>query len=93
MKEEYTHMTLIQSNIVKLLWKDNMFSRGKLCKKLDRAWTTVYDNLKKLLNKNIVEQEALSTNKRGRPVELWSLTEDFVYDMESELESEEDNAQ
>ena len=85
MKDEYKNMTFIQSSIVKLLWRDNMFSRGKLCQELGRAWTTVFDNLMKLLKKGIIEEESLDSGKRGRPLVLWSLTEEFIDNMESEL--------
>lgn len=85
MKDEYKNMTFIQSSIVKLLWRDNMFSRGKLCQELGRAWTTVFDNLKKLLKRGIIEVESLNSGKRGRPLVLWCLTEEFIDNMESEL--------
>ncbi|KKN34235.1 hypothetical protein LCGC14_0795840 [marine sediment metagenome] len=87
MKDEYKHMTPIQSSIVKLLWRDNMFSRGKLCKELKRAWTTVFDNLMKLMKKDIIEQESHNNNKQGRPVKLWYLSEEFIKEMESELDN------
>ncbi len=82
MKDKYQGLTNIQIKIVELLWRDNLFSRSTFVKELDTARTTIYDNLKKLLERNVIIKESMHNDKRGRPHILWSLSSEYVNDIE-----------
>ena len=93
MKEEYMYMGIIPTQIYKLLWKNNRMTRDELLEKLNKPRTTIYDNLKRMTERGIVENESEEQyamfkeyNKRGRPKVYWRLTQTFITDMESVLD-------
>lgn len=87
------YMGIIPTQIYKLLWKNNRMTRDELLEKLNRPRTTIYDNLKRMAERGIVESEPEDQdamfkeyNKRGRPKVFWYLTQTFIIDMEGALD-------
>lgn len=89
MKPEYMYLGKIKNNIIKLLWRNNKIQRKVFVKELNYARSTVYDNLVRLEERGIIKREEFDNGKRGRPIKVWFLTQDFITDMESELENEQ----
>ncbi len=63
----------LQHNIIIELYKNGPLTRRDLVKKLNKARTTIYDNLLKLQKKEIVAKFARSNGDRGRPLIFWKL--------------------
>ncbi len=82
MKSKFEKLTVIQNRIIEFLWRENIFSRSTFVEGLKTSRTTIYDNLKKLLDRDILNREKLHDGKRGRPHELWSLTREYIDDVE-----------
>ncbi|KKN90943.1 hypothetical protein LCGC14_0225270 [marine sediment metagenome] len=82
MKDKFKRLTYIQNEIIELLWRNNIYSRSTFVSELETPRTTIYDNLKKLLERDILIKETLYNEKRGRPHVLWSLTREYVNDVE-----------
>lgn len=89
MKPEYKYIGHLPTSIVKLLWRNNKKQRRDFVKELNYARTTIFDNLKKLEIRGIVEKEEVNNGKRGRPIKVWYLSEDFIEEMENEIEDEQ----
>lgn len=68
-------VTPLQKNIISVLKDSGPITRNKLVEKLDRARTTIYDNLAKLMKNNRVRSfPSHDGKKRGRPLVLFELT-------------------
>ena len=63
----------LQHNIIIELYKNGPLTRRELVKKLNKARTTIYDNLLKLQKKEIVSKFARNNGERGRPQIFWKL--------------------
>lgn len=66
-------LTPLQSVIVRTLSIVDSLTRQDLVNQLETPRTTLYDNLLKLQNLNIVEKYSLNVGKRGRPLVFWRL--------------------
>jgi len=67
------YLSPIQYNILKILEKNGPLIRKELVSELKTARTTIYDNLKKLLNMKRVEKFTRNDGKVGRSVVVWKL--------------------
>lgn len=63
----------LQHNIVSELHKNGPLTRRDLVKKLEKARTTIYDNLLKLQKINVITKFARNNGERGRPRIFWKL--------------------
>ncbi|MFO8019860.1 MAG: helix-turn-helix domain-containing protein [Promethearchaeia archaeon] len=63
----------IQRDIMILLNRGPM-PRSKIVTKLGKPRTTIYDNLRKLQKKNLVDKYPFNNGERGRPIIMWKLT-------------------
>ncbi len=69
--------TPLQKNIVKVLKDDGPMTRNKMVEKLNKARTTIYDSLVKLMAQNMVTRVPVHDgSKRGRPKILFKLVEE-----------------
>jgi predicted ArsR family transcriptional regulator len=59
--------TELQKKIVNLLDEKGPMERADIVNELETPRTTVYDNLKKLINRDDVIKYPVNNNKRGRP--------------------------
>lgn len=91
MREEFRNLGKIKRKIIKELWKSKERRREQLVKELGISRTTVYDNLgkggKSLLARGVVNKRIAyeKVKGRGRPPVLWSLTKDFIDEIENQL--------
>jgi len=65
--------TQLQQSILDLLTKQGPLPRREIVKQLQRARTTIYDNLIKLQKQNIVEKFVRNSGTRGRSLVFWKL--------------------
>jgi len=65
--------TQLQQSILDLLTKQCPLPRRDIVKQLQRARTTIYDNLIKLEKQNIVEKFVRNSGTRGRSLVFWKL--------------------
>ena len=63
----------LQHNIISELHKSGPLTRKELVGKLNKARTTIYDNLLKLQKINVVTKFARNNGERGRPTIYWKL--------------------
>jgi len=66
--------TQLQQSILDLLTKQGPLPRREIVKQLQRARTTIYDNLIKLQKQNVVEKFVRNSGTRGRSLVFWKLT-------------------
>lgn len=66
----------LQLNLINILEKDGPQCRTDLVKRLAEPRTTIYDNLSRLQNHNIVRKFSRPTNSRGRPLVFFKLVEE-----------------
>jgi len=66
----------IQLNLIKILEINGPQCRKDLAKLLAEPRTTIYDNLSRLQNHNIVRKFSRPTNSRGRPLVFFKLVEE-----------------
>ena len=66
----------LQTNLLNLLEKNGPLTRDQMVIMLERARTTIYDNLKVLIEMNLVKRFSRQVNARGRPVVFFSLKGD-----------------
>ena len=66
----------LQIELMDLLRKHGPMTRSDLIKKLNSPRTTIYDNLTRLQNHNLVRKFSRPTNSRGRPLVYFKLTEE-----------------
>lgn len=77
--EEF-YMTPIQSELFEALSHGTSLTRNDLVKKLDRARTTIYDNLEKLEIKKLIQRFGKQTGTRGRPLIFWFIPKHLLHD-------------
>jgi predicted ArsR family transcriptional regulator len=66
----------LQKELMHVLEKNGPMTRSELVKQVDSPRTTVYDNLMRLNNYNLIKKFSRPTNSRGRPLVFFKLTED-----------------
>jgi len=64
----------LQIDLMDLLRKNGPMTRKDLVKNSNSPRTTVYDNLMRLLNHNLVKKFPRPTNSRGRPFVFYKIT-------------------
>lgn len=65
----------LQKELIAVLEKNGPMTRADLVKSVDSPRTTVYDNLMRLQNYNLIKKFSRPTNARGRPLVFFKLTE------------------
>lgn len=69
----FTKQFLTQQNILEYL-KLGPAPRSDICRDLDLAWTTSYDNLRELKAQGVViKYRDPEHNRKGRPLTFWAL--------------------
>jgi len=63
----------LQIQLIIELHKNGPLNRKDLTKILNKARTTVYDNLARLERLNIVSKFSINKGERGRPIVYWKL--------------------
>jgi len=66
----------LQIKILNTLEKRGALTRSDLIKYLKAPRTTIYDNLTRLQNHNLVRKFSRPTNSRGRPLVFFKLVDD-----------------
>lgn len=66
----------LQKELLHVLEKHGPMTRAELVKNVDSPRTTVYDNLMRLNNYNLIKKFSRPTNSRGRPLVFFKLTEE-----------------
>jgi len=66
----------LQIDLMDLLRKNGPMTRNDLIKNSGYPRTTIYDNLTRLQNHNLVRKFSRPTNSRGRPLVYFKLTEE-----------------
>jgi len=66
----------LQKELLILLENKGPMTRADLVKSVDYPRTTVYDNLMRLANHNLVRKFSRPTNIRGRPLVFFKLSEE-----------------
>lgn len=64
----------LQKELIGVLEKNGPMTRADLVKSVDSPRTTVYDNLMRLQNFNLIRKFSRPTNNRGRPLVFFKLT-------------------
>lgn len=65
----------LQIELLNTLEKEGPLCRTDLTEKIDSPRTTIYDNLTRLQNHNLVRKFSRPTNSRGRPLVFFKLVE------------------
>jgi len=69
--------TPLQKNIISVLKSSGPLTRSKMVEKLNRARTTIFDSLAKLMAREMVKSYPKHDGKkRGRPLILFELVEE-----------------
>ncbi len=63
----------IRNALIRLLRLNGPMTRKELMDTTNIPWTTLFDNLEKLLRKNIIIKYLRHNNKRGRPSVVWGV--------------------
>ncbi|WP_457556589.1 hypothetical protein [Candidatus Harpocratesius sp.] len=66
----------LQKELIEVLEKNGPMTRAELVKRVRSPRTTVYDNLMRLNNYNLIKKFSRPTNSRGRPLVFFKLTEE-----------------
>lgn len=66
----------LQRELLIVLEKNGPMTRSDLVKKVSHPRTTVYDNLTRLQNHQLVQKYSRPTNSRGRPLVFFKLLEE-----------------
>ena len=67
----------LQKDLVELLEREGPLKRDELVKHLQRARTTIYDNLAKLIKRRLITSFSFETHQgRGRPTVYFSLRDE-----------------
>ncbi|MFW9879730.1 MAG: hypothetical protein ACFFG0_42185 [Candidatus Thorarchaeota archaeon] len=91
MRPAFKNLGRTKRLIIRELWRTHEKKRAELVENLKLARTTIYDNLAKgdnsLLKRGIVKK--IKSNRdiegRGRPNIFWTLTQEFIDEMEEDL--------
>jgi predicted transcriptional regulator len=65
----------LQITLMNTLEKEGPLTRKDLVIKVDSPRTTIYDNLARLQNHNLIRKFSRPTNSRGRPLVFFKLVE------------------
>ncbi|MHA1721244.1 MAG: helix-turn-helix domain-containing protein [Promethearchaeota archaeon] len=65
----------LQKDLMEVLEKNGPLTRSDLVKKLSSPRTTIYDNLTRLQNHNLIRKFSRPTNSRGRPLVFFKLVD------------------
>jgi predicted transcriptional regulator len=63
----------LQKEMINLLEKNGPMTRADIVRSVDSPRTTVYDNLMRLQNFNLIKKFSRPTNSRGRPLIFFKL--------------------
>lgn len=63
----------VQNALIRLLRLNGPMTRKELMDTTNIPWTTLFDNLEKLLKKNVIIKHSRSNKKRGRPMVVWGV--------------------
>jgi len=63
----------VQNALIRLLRLKGPMTRKELMDTTNIPWTTLFDNLEKLLKKNIIIKSLRHNKKRGRPLVVWGV--------------------
>lgn len=63
----------LQIRLIIELHKNGPLSRRDLTKTLNKARTTIFDNLVRLERLNLMSRYSINNGKRGRPIVYWKL--------------------
>ena len=66
----------LQKTLLNVLEKNGPLTRADLVKQLASPRTTIYDNLTRLQNHNLIRKFSRPTNSRGRPLVFFKLVEE-----------------
>ncbi|MCF2138879.1 MAG: hypothetical protein K9W44_02330 [Candidatus Lokiarchaeota archaeon] len=66
----------LQKELIEVLEKNGPMTRAELVKRVRSPRTTIYDNLMRLNNYNLIKKFSRPTNSRGRPLVFFKLTEE-----------------
>ena len=66
----------LQKNLLGILEDNGPMTRADLVNSVDKPRTTVYDNLMRLQNFNLIRKFSRPTNSRGRPLVFFKLVEE-----------------
>lgn len=66
----------LQKTLLNALEKNGPLTRSDLVKQLASPRTTIYDNLTRLQNHNLIRKFSRPTNSRGRPLVFFKLVEE-----------------
>jgi len=65
----------LQKDLLGILEKNGPMTRADLVRKVNSPRTTVYDNLMRLQNHDLIRKYSRPTNSRGRPLVFFKLSE------------------
>lgn len=65
----------LQKELLEILEKNGPMTRAELVKNLKSPRTTIYDNLMRLNNYNLIKKFSRPTNSRGRPLVFFKVVE------------------
>ncbi len=66
----------LQKELLEVLEKNGPMTRAELVKRVKSPRTTIYDNLMRLNNYNLIKKFSRPTNSRGRPMVFFKLVEE-----------------
>ena len=76
MKFDPMYFSPLQRELLRILDEKGPMTRADLVKLVESPRTTVYDNLMRLANHNLVRKFSRPTNFRGRPLVFFKLSEE-----------------
>jgi len=79
--EELDYITPIQANLFEELSKGISLTRDDFVEILNRARTTIYDNLKKLETRKLVRRFKRGNGLRGRPITFWYIPRNLLHEL------------
>jgi len=71
--EQYRELSFLQYTLIKTLKERGPSTRRDLVNQLNTPRTTIYDNLKNLLDNEIIKRFSRNNGKRGRPKIYWEI--------------------
>jgi predicted transcriptional regulator len=89
--EELDYMTPIQVEIFKELSKGISLTRDDFVEMLDRARTTIYDNLEKLETRKLIRRFKRGNGLRGRPLTFWYIPRNLLHELFKKIREDNNN--
>ena len=87
--EELEKLTPIQTRIFEELYCNNSLTRSELVVKMNKPRTTIYDNLKILEEKKLIERYS-ENNGKGRPLTVWHILRSPICELLKKNEKKHD---